>query len=218
MLLRTSSILTFCICVASCCGDNCAGTYVIQGIVSSNVDGSPCAGFEVEIEEQILEGGVINGFYESIATLSTDASGFYYLEFPRKNAISYRITVNQDGWFPLSEEISPDNFTPSTPVDVNLISTPRADLEIRVINSPPSFDTDKMRVRLLKSFKNYSTCDTEWKIYHGTNIDSTSACIMPGNIWMPYLSIDQSNEELEVYVLDSVFCSAFETTTINVVY
>tara|TARA_B100001564_G_scaffold340850_1_gene334893 strand:- start:98 stop:628 length:531 start_codon:yes stop_codon:yes gene_type:complete len=175
-------------------------------------------GFEVEIEEQILEGGVLNSFYESIATLSTDASGFYYLEFPRKNAISYRITVNHDGWFPLSEEISPDLFTPSSPVDVNLVTTPKADLEIRVINSLPALDTDIMRVRLLKSFKNYSTCDTEWKIYHGTNIDSTIACIMPGDVWMPYLSIDQSDEEFEVTVIDSVFCSAFETTTINVVY
>lgn len=218
MLLRAISILTFCICFASCCGDDCAGTYMIQGIVTSNVDGTPCAGFEVEIEEQILEGGVLNGFYESIAMLTTDASGFYHLEFPRKNAISYRITVNHDGWFPLSEEISPDLFTPSTPVDVNLITTPRADLEIRVFNSPPSLDTDKMRVRLLKSFENYSTCDTYWKVYHGADIDSTSSCIMPGDVWMPYISIDQSDEEAEVTVIDSVFCAAFETTTINLVY
>ena len=54
---------------------------MIQGIVTSNVDGNPCAGFEVEIEEQILEGGVLNGFYEPIAMLTTDASGFYHLEF-----------------------------------------------------------------------------------------------------------------------------------------
>ena len=218
MLPRALLIFTFYICFVSCCGDDCAGTYIIQGIVTSNVDSTPCAGFEVEIEEQILQGGVLNGFYESIVTLTTDATGFYYHEFPRNNAISYRINVNQDGWFPLSEEISPDLFTPNTPVDVNLITTPRADLEIKVINSPPSLETDKMRVRLLKSFKNYSTCNTEWKVYNGIDIDSTSTCILPGDVWMPYLSIDQSDEEVEVTVIDSVFCLAFETTTINIVY
>ena len=218
MMFRLQILFTICILFWGCCREDCAGTYVIHGIVSSNVDGSPCVGFEIELEEQVLDGGVLNGFYETAATTTTDATGYYHIEFPRKNAFSYQIGVNFEGWFPVLEEIEPDQFAPDTPLEYNIITTPKADLKIEVHNAPPASDMDKMRVRLLKTFEQYSTCDTDWRVLHGAEIDSTWSCIMPGDIWMPYISIDQTDSENKITTIDSVYCEAFSTTTISVVY
>jgi len=218
MLQKLQIFIAICILSSGCCREDCAGTFVIHGIISSNIDGSPCAGFEMELEEQILDGGVLNGFYETAAITTTDASGYYHIEFPRKNAFSYQIGVNYEGWFPVLEVIEPELFAPDIPLEYDIITTPKADLNIVVQNAPPAFDIDKMRVRLLKTFEQYSTCDAEWRVFNGAEIDSTWNCIMPGDVWMPYISIDQTDPEAKITTIDSVFCEAFSTTTINVVY
>ena len=209
--------ITSMVIFTGCCREDCANTYIIQGTVISAVDGTPSIGFDVELEEQVLENGVLNGFFETAGTTTTDASGYYYLEFERKNALAYKLNVEFDGWFPVSTEVHPDNFTPDVAHDVDVITTPIAELEINVLNAPPSLDTDKMRVRLLKSFTEFSNCHTEWVVMHGEVVDTTWSCILPGDIWMPYLSIDQSEDD-KVANTDSVFCTRFETAVINVVY
>tara|TARA_B100000427_G_C15374963_1_gene536117 strand:+ start:139 stop:795 length:657 start_codon:yes stop_codon:yes gene_type:complete len=218
MVKKIQILLVTCILISGCCRENCAGTYIIHGTVSSNVDGSACVGFEIELKEQVLSGGVLNGFYETAATTTTDASGYYHIEFPRKNAISYQIEIEHEGWFPILEEIDPEQFSPDIPLDFDIITTPKADLEVVVHNAPPAFDIDKMRMRFLRSFEQYSTCDTEWRVFHGAEIDSTWFCIIPGDVWMPYLTIDQTDPENEITTIDSVYCESFSTTTITVEY
>jgi hypothetical protein len=203
--------------LSGCCRENCANTYIIQGTVSRALDGTPSVGFAVELEEQVLENGVLNGFFTTAATTTTDASGYYYMEFQRKNALAYRLNVEYDGWFPIEVDVHPENFTPDVPHDVDLVTTPIAELEIHVINAPPSVDTDKMRVRLLKSFTEFSNCHTEWVVMNGEVVDTTWGCVLPGNTWMPYLSIDQSEDD-EIVNTDSVFCVEFEKAVINVIY
>ena len=217
MLDRIQILALICIFFSSC-RDQDTSKYIVQGLVTSNVDGSPCVGFDIEFEQQTIEAGSFNGFYETAATTTTDANGFYSLEFPRKSAIYFRINVEHDGWFPIVNEINPEDLTPDVAFDYDVITTPRADLEIEVMNAPPAYASDKLRFRLLKTFEEYSTCDAEWRVFNGATIDSTWACMMPGDVWMPYLSIDQTDPENEVNTIDSIFCESFETTTINVVY
>lgn len=215
---RQSLYILIFLITAGCCREDCADTYIISGTVENSNNGDPCVGFEIELEEMVMEGGVLNGFYESIVTTTTDASGFYYIEFPRKQALSYRIGILEDGWFPVLDEIEPNLFTPDVPFDYNIITTPKADLDISVFNAPPSNEIDKMIVRLLKTFDEYSSCDAEWRVFIGVDIDTTWSCILPGNVWMPYMTIDQTDPENEITTIDSVYCTSFGQATINVVY
>ena len=77
------------------------------------------------------------------------------MEFPRKSAIYFKINIEHDGWFPIVNEINPEDLMPDVVFDYNAITTPRADIEIRVINEPPTYESDKLRVRLLKTFEKY---------------------------------------------------------------
>ena len=210
-------IITSLLFISGCCRD-CADSFIIQGYVLSNTDGSPCSDFDIKLEHKIIESGSFNDFYQDAAETTTDNNGFYSMEFDRETALAYRISIEEDGWFPVLEEISPELFTPNIPLDYDLITTPRADIDILVYNAPPFSSEDKIIVRLLKEFEEYSTCDTEWRAYLGANVDSTWSCIIPGDIYMPYISIDQTDLENEIEIVDSVFCPAFETTEINIIY
>lgn len=213
------STLAFFLSISSCCTDNsCTSSYIIEGFVTSASDNTPCVGFEIELEEKVVEGGMLNSFFETAGTATTDAQGYYRIEFPRRSVVEFKIKVEKEGWFPFTKSIDPELFLPDSPVENNMQTTPRADLDLRVINLPPTTEDDKMRVRLLKTFEQYSTCDAEWRVFFGKDIDTTLSCITPGDVWMPYLSIDQTDPEAEVTIIDSVYCPSFEITTINVLY
>lgn len=212
MLMMAALLLT------GCCREDCANTYILEGTLVSSVDDQPCNGFEIVLEEQVLENGVLNGFYEVAATTYTDAAGFFSVDFPRKRALAYRVKVEEDGWFDLNEEIDPESFLPDVPLHLDLVTTPVAELTMNISNIAPALDDDVARFRLLKSFTEYSNCHTEWVVFNGAAVDSTWNCILPGGTWMPYLFIDQTDPDEDITTTDSVFCEPFSSAQINVGY
>ena len=203
--------------VCGCCRTDCANTYIIEGTVVEQATGFPCVGFDVKIEEQVLENGVLNGFFETAGTTTTDDAGFFTITFPRKSALEYRLRVNEEGWFVISQGINPDDFSPDIPVHIDLEAVPSAALSVHITNQTPSAELDKLRFRFTEDFKQYTTCGTEWMVFEGPSTDTLFNCILPGNEWMPYLYIDQSGEE-DLAVSDSIFCAAFGTTTLEITY
>ena len=202
---------------SGCCRTDCANTYIIEGTVVEQATGLPCVGFEVEMEEQVLENGVLNGFFETTGSTTTDKAGFFTISFPRKTALEYRLGVNKEGWFGISQDINPDDFKPDIPVHIDLEAVAAAELSVHIVNQAPSAELDKVRFRFTEDFNQYTTCGTEWMVFEGASTDTLFNCILPGNEWMPYLYIDQSGEE-DLAISDSVFCVAFETTTLDITY
>ena len=203
--------------VWGCCRNDCANTYIIEGTVVEKATGLPCVDFDVEMEEQVLENGVLNGFFEAAGTTTTDDAGVFTISFPRKSALEYRLRVNEEGWFGISQDINPDDFSPDMPVHIDLESVPSAEISVHIANQAPATELDKIRFRFTENFNEYTTCGTEWMVFEGPFIDTLFNCILPGNEWMPYLYIDQSGEE-DLAVADSIFCTAFETTTLEITY
>jgi hypothetical protein len=185
--------------------------------VSEQSTNLPCIGFEIELQEQILENGVLNGFFETAGETTTDESGFFSISFPRKNALEYKLEVTSDGWFAIFENIDPEDFTPDIPIHLDLEATPKAQLKIKIINSFPSYKNDKVRIRMLGDFGQLTDCGNDWFVFEGPNVNDEINCSLPGDKWMPYLFINQSYED-DVEVVDSIFCSAFETTVLDINY
>jgi len=217
MSARFFSFLIVLSMFSGCCREDCANTYIIEGVVSEQSTNLPCIGFKIELKEQILENGVLNGFFETAGETTTDESGFFSISFPRKNALEYKLEVTSDGWFAIFENIDPEDFTPDIPIHLDLEATPKAQLKIKIINSFPSYKNDKVRIRMLGDFGQLTDCGNDWFVFEGPNVNDEINCSLPGDKWMPYLFINQSYEE-EIEVVDSVFCSAFETTVLEINY
>mgnify|MGYP001029140818 FL=1 len=213
--LIATAIVT--VVVSGCCRNDCANTFIIEGTVMEKATGLPCIGFDIEMEEQVLENGVLNGFFETAGTTTTDDAGFFTISFPRKSALEYRLRVIEEGWFGITQDINPDDFSPDIPLHVELESVPSAAISVHIANQAPSAELDKLRFRFTEDFNQYTTCGTDWMVFEGPSIDTLFNCILPGNVWMPYLYIDQSGEE-DLAISDSVFCVAFETTTLEITY
>ena len=205
------------ILINGCCRNDCANTYIIEGTVEEQATGFPCVGFEVEMEEQVLENGVLNGYFETAGSATTDGAGFFTISFARKSALEYRLGVNKEGWFGILEDINPDAFSPDLPVHIDIEAVPRAELSVHIINQAPSSKLDKIRFRFTEDFNQYTTCGTDWMVFEGPLTNTIFNCTLPGNEWMPYQFIDQSGEE-DIAISDSVFCVAFETTTLEITF
>ena len=216
--LEILGMLALMMLYTGCCREDCANTYILEGTLISSVDNLPCEGFEIVLEEQVLESGVLNGFFEEVAITNTDGAGFFRIEFPRKNALAYRLKVEEDGWFNLEKDLDPEGFLPDVAFHLDLMTTPVSELFITISNMPPSTDDDIARFRLLKSFSEYTNCHTDWVVFNGEGIDSTWNCVLPGGTWMPYLFIDQTDPEDEISTTDSVFCEPFSSSQILVEY
>ena len=59
MIQRINILFALCIIGTGCCQEDCAGTVIIHGVVSSNVDGSPCADFEIAQEIERVGGQAV---------------------------------------------------------------------------------------------------------------------------------------------------------------
>ena len=217
MSLRLIYLLIASFIISSCCKTDCANTYIIKGVVVEESTALPCVGFEVKLEEQVLENGILNGFFETAGETTTDAFGEFSISFPRKSALEYRLKIESDGWFTIVEELDPEGFTPESPVHVDLEATPKSQLTIKVINSSPSYESDKVRVRMLSDFGEFTDCGNDWFVFEGANVDEEINCTLPGDKWMSYLFINQSSDE-DIQVVDSIFCAAFETHVIEINY
>jgi len=217
MSARSASYLIVLFILSSCCREDCANTYIIEGVVSEEATNLPCIGFEVEFKEQILENGILNGFFETAGTTTTDESGFFSIIFPRKNALEYKLEVKSDGWFSIFGNINPEDFSPDIPLHIDLEATPKAQLQIKIINALPSYENDKVRIRMLADFGQLTDCGNDWFVFEGPNVNDEINCALPGDKWMPYLFINQSYED-DVQEVDSVFCTAFETTVLDITY
>ena len=202
---------------SNCCRENCANTLILEGVVSEAATNLPCIGFEIELKEQIVENGILNGFFEIAGKTTTDESGFFSISFPRNNALEYQLEVISEGWFTSVETLDPEDFTPEIPIHIDLNATPKAQLTIQIINSPPSFNNDKVRVRMLGDFGILTDCGNDWFVFEGPSVNDEINCSLPGDKWMPYLFINQSYED-DIQVMDSVFCAAFETTVLDLNY
>ena len=55
----------------NCCRENCANTFILEGDVSEASTNLPCIGFEIELKEQIIENGILNGFFETAGKTTT---------------------------------------------------------------------------------------------------------------------------------------------------
>ena len=150
MSVRFFSFLIVISIFSGCCREDCANTYIIEGVVSEQSTNLPCIGFEIELQEQILENGVLNGFFETAGETTTDESGFFSISFPRKNALEYKLEVTSDGWFAIVENIDPEVFTPDIPIHLDLEATPKAQLKIKIITHSPHIRTIRLELECLE--------------------------------------------------------------------
>lgn len=189
---------------------------IIRGSVVDYRHTAGVAGVTVRLDEQVVEGGTVSGAYNLAANTTTDANGDFELQFDRKNALNYRITLTKDGYFTKQFNVNPDQVNPGEVHEVSEDMIPEATLQIRVVNTQPESDDELMRFRKLNAFFECVCCNNEFYDFQGAAVDSTFSCKLYGDYNVTYTYT--VNREEEVNVVDSVYCPAFHTTELLIEY
>jgi hypothetical protein len=190
--------------------------YIIQGKIVDSRHQAGLAGVSVRIDEQTLDGGTLSGALTTAAQVTTAADGSFELTFPRKNALTYQITLQKTGYFSRTIEVNPDNLTPNEPYAFNASLTPEATVSFRFINANPSTEDDLLRFRKLNALFTCACCDNAWVNLEGMEVDSVFTCKLHGDYNLTYIYDVYKLEETST--VDSVFCAAFQTTYVEIAY
>lgn len=190
--------------------------YIIQGVVVDSRHQAGLGGVVVRIDEQVLDGGTLSGALTTAAQTTTAPDGSFELVFPRKNALTYQMNLQKTGYFARTLDVSPDDLQPNEPFTFNSDLTPEASVSFRFVNMSPFSNDDLLRFRKLNAIFTCPCCDNSWVNLEGMIVDSTLTCRLPGDYTLTYVYDVFKMEETSV--VDSVYCPAFQTTSVTVEY
>jgi hypothetical protein len=168
-------------------------------------DGSAVPDIGITLESRIVSDGVFNGNYELLSEGSTDASGTIVLDFPRSNALDYRITGNEDDWFERQMLVNPDAFLGDETQSIVLEMTPSAEITIRLVNSNPFDEMDAIQFRTLNVPGDYLTCSNAWGSYSGFDAVEERTCWIEADRFLAFTYRTMRNGEWFEFVVDSIY-------------
>ncbi len=189
----------------------------IEGVTSDVRNGNAVSGVDVELTEQILEGGSFNSSFQFAADDLTDVNGKYVLEFPRQNAAEYKLGFDKSGYFNQVHSVNPDNVDPNEAYVVNASLIPEAYFTVHLINQNPFDEEDRILYRNLNAYFSCSCCNVAWVEALGTSVDTSFTCIIHGDFTVAYTWEVRRNDADSVYNA-SIFCPAFEETILTIEY
>lgn len=202
--------------LASCRKADDSIEFTIRGVVTDSRNGAGLPGVLVTIDEQVVEGGALNGSFSQAAQSVTGADGSYELVFQRRNALEYRVDFTKSDYFEVRETINPDLLNPEEQFTLNNTLIPEATLEMHFYNANPFDDDDLFRFRKLNALFECVCCNNDWIDLEGMDADTTVVCKLHGDYLLTYTYL-VFKEEDEAFV-DSVYCPAFHTTEIDIGY
>ena len=167
--------------------------------------GTPISGISVSLERRSVGNGVFNGNYELIAEGSSNSEGLVELNFSRVNALDYRITGYEEGWFERQVFVNPDVFLDSELQSIALDMTPKAEITIRLLNANPFDEMDAIQFRTLNTPGDYLTCSNEWGTYSGLDLVEERTCWIEADRYLAYTYRTMRQEEWFDYVVDSIY-------------
>ncbi len=210
-------LLILCMAVTfGACRKNTDIALVIEGTVLDARNNWGVSGVNLRLDEQVLEGGTLTSAFSTVTNVTTDADGRFRIEFPRKNALNYRLRLTKEGFFGEEIEINPDDVNPDVPFTIDPVIIPQAQIQVNLINAFPESDNDYMRFRKLNAFFECACCTNDFVNCYGSAVDTSFVCTLHGDYMLTYVYTVYRAEVTEV--VDSIFCPAFHTTELTIAY
>lgn len=189
----------------------------ISGQLSDSVFGGAVGGVNMVLQMQKLEGGVFNATYQTLASTSSDANGNYEFSFERENVVDYRITTDKIGYLGDDFQIDPENLAPDDVFTFNIALIPKSTFDVHLFSMFPQNEFDTIRFRNLAADYDCACCDSEERIFGGTEVDTVLSCNLYGESWIKYYVEIEKDTAFHTYI-DSLFCPAFGSATLELPY
>lgn len=189
----------------------------IQGRILDSTTGNGVEGASVQLSQKVLNEGTFSSIFQPVGTVNTSSNGNFAFEFPREAASEMRLVIETDNYFGKTIEINPDNVTIGSPYSTNIQIDPRAWLRWTLINQMPLSSQDLINFELLDANFTCECCANDQYSFSGMNVNESEKCQLIGNFMMTY-RYTVIKDTLNQTVIDSVFCTSFDTTFVSIQY
>jgi len=191
--------------------------YSLQGKITHARTGAGLNGANVNVQKTVVSGSTYSGAFAAAASSTTDASGNYSMTWERENFAALKVTASYPQFILKEHELNVSNFSVGTPYQQNLALYPEAFIEMNITNTLPSAPSDKLTFTFVNANFDCFCCNNGFRQFNGTAIDTSFSCKLYGDQWLKYQGTYNFGGQDSV-VVDSVWCPAFQTTTLNIVY
>jgi hypothetical protein len=185
----------------------------------TDVAGNKIEGVNVTLQGTLLQGGAYSTGFSDIATVKTDANGFYKIDTKWQTVDKYKITLFKYNYFENSYQYISDDFPIGEKVTKNLTIDPMAWIKIVVNNVDPDGNGDRISYKYdTDKFSLCADCCNNTPIVgNGMLYSNVLKCKLTGNKNAKISWTVQKGGSITSYT-DNVFCTAFDTTTFNINY
>ncbi|MCB0761518.1 MAG: carboxypeptidase regulatory-like domain-containing protein [Flavobacteriales bacterium] len=190
--------------------------FELQGKVLDET-GQALTGIQLELSQQKIESGALNGSDQFIASTTSDGSGSYSFRFLRENALSYKLVASSDVHFDREIAIAFDKFTPDHPHCKDVVLYSSATLNVHIANSNPIDENDYISYRNLNAVFNCPCCDNSSHELEGMDIDTLLTCNLYGNYWLRY-EYQVEKTGAFIFAMDSLYIQPGQTNVLEINY
>jgi hypothetical protein len=200
--------------LSSCKKDN--KNYILQGKVINPRQSQTLQGVSIDLSKQVVGSGTFNGSFNDAANGLTDAAGDYRLEWPRENFAALRLDISKADFFSVQLDLPPSEFSAGEEVTRNISLYPKATIQVSINHSVDVSQFDQLQFNFVNAQFDCACCNNDPKYFMGA-VDSTFECQVYGDTWIKYYKEITTNQ-VNSASIDSIWCPAFQTSQIGIVY
>lgn len=191
-------------------------TISIEGIVTNSVTSFGTSNIEVKIFSKEIENNTFSNGFKLLQKVTTDINGFYSFQFDYRNALEYKIEIQNSDFFNYTSIINPDDLKANEKNELPLIINPKTVLKIRIKNQIPQNQQDNIVVN--GNNNSCGLCFTPSLLsFNGTLIDTIIVAPTLGQYFWNYSYYVTKNNFTQSYN-DSIYCEPGDTSFINIFY
>lgn len=216
--MRAIAWLLMFVVVGAGCKKNPAGELTLSGELIDARTGGSVEGVEASLEEQVVDGGVWVGNWQSAGIAESDAAGQYELAFQRTNALKYQVEFSKPLWFAEVDSLDPNRWRGQEASTLSRAMTPKAWVRLIMGNSQPFAPPPTVRFRFLHPMPAaHDVYPNTWSQFDGEVPPAPLVCPMEGDISLPYTVEVLRDGEWTSWV-DSIEVPRFDTTDLVIYY
>jgi hypothetical protein len=192
------------------------GKYAIQGKITHARTGAPLSGAAVNLQKKVVGGSVFNAAYTTAANATTGSDGQFAMDFQRENFAGLKLVAHYSQFISREQELNVGSFSVGSTYNQSLSLYPEAFIDVHFQHTALEAPSDRIRFTFLNAQFDCICCSEGYKEFTGI-VDTLTQCKLYGDQWLKYRVIFTKAEQ-DSTVVDSVYCPAFQTTPLHIVY
>jgi len=170
--MKNFFILLLCVLIIVSCKKK-SENIIISGYIYSPLENKYLENVKVELKGQLYENNTWNSNYNTITSVTTDATGNFYIEHEKVRTSSLKIVATKNKYIDTEKNIPVDNIIPGEEYKMNLKIYPLSYLLINIKNELPANDNDEITITLNLETETCNSCLQSNNFYYvGSQIDT----------------------------------------------